>query len=573
MTAPLLPSVALVIPTHDGSRFLAECLDSVAALDYPRELLETIVVDNASTDETPSLLASRYPWVRVLRQSRNLGFAEAVDVAARASEAECLAVANDDMRFDAAWLRELVAAYDPSAGYSCVGGLILDIVGERVDFADGYIAFDGWGGPLAYRNPIAEVAVVDGQDLPFACGGSILVDRQLFLELGGFDPAFFAYFEDVDFGWRLWLAGHKVRLATNARSYHHHSATGLRVPAHQRMVLHERNALLMLLKNIGEGDVYRFLAGALCLVAERARLATQTDPREFEFGVPVERTEQEVPLRALARLYGVSGFVAQLEDALAKREQVQALRRRSDEEIFALFRRPFRPIYNVESYLEAEAAIVRAFGIVDRFPRRRLTRLFYVAPTASERSREVARSLARVASVVQLADSEAAGAGIETIEPWSADVEALVHECDAVVVRSGDPAAAAAARTARGIRPLLVDVDDDAPKSDETVGDAALVLCSTSEARERWTAALGRPVELIPDGDSDDALRLFVEEPWRAGVRPEATEELQVLATLRRNPPPPAPPEPPPSLARRVWGRIPEPLRRGLRPVLRRLRG
>src|SRR5919201_6754939 len=551
MTAPSLPSVALVVPTHNGSRLLSECLDSVAARDYPRDRLETIVVDNASTDETPRLLASTYPWVRALRQSRNLGFAEALDVAARASEAECLAVANDDMRFDAAWLRELVAAYDPSAGYSCVGGLILDVAGEHLDFADGYIGFDGWGGPLGYRSAIDEVAIVDGRELSFACGGSLLVDRKLFLELGGFDPAFFAYLEDVDFGWRLWLAGHRVRLAAKARSFHHHSATGLTVPAHQRMVLFERNALLMLLKNVGEDDVYRFLAGALCLVAERARIASQTDPHEFEFGVPVERAEREVPLRALARLYGVSGFVTRLEDTLEKREQVQALRRRSDEEVFALFRRPFRPIYNEKSYLEAEAAIARAFGIVDRFPRRRLTRLFYVAPARCERSRELARSLARVASVVQLADSDPAGAGIETIEPSSADVEALVRECDAVVVRSGDPAADAVARAARGIRPVIVDVGDEPSPDDDLVAGAALVL----------------------RGDSDEALRLFVEEPWRAGVTPEVTEELQKLATLRRNPPPPAAPEPSPGLARRVRGRVPEPLRRILRPLVRRLRG
>jgi glycosyltransferase involved in cell wall biosynthesis len=55
---PPLPSVALVIPTFDGSRFLRGCLDSVAALDYPRDLLETIVVDNGSTDGTAELLAT-----------------------------------------------------------------------------------------------------------------------------------------------------------------------------------------------------------------------------------------------------------------------------------------------------------------------------------------------------------------------------------------------------------------------------------------------------------------------------------------------------------------------------------
>src|SRR5918912_2916473 len=117
---PSPPSVALVIPSYEGSRCLPECLDSVAALDYPRNLLETIVVDNGSTDSTAELLATRYPWVRVLRQSENLGFAEAVNVGARASTAACLALANNDMRLDPAWLRELVAAYEPQEGYRCV---------------------------------------------------------------------------------------------------------------------------------------------------------------------------------------------------------------------------------------------------------------------------------------------------------------------------------------------------------------------------------------------------------------------------------------------------------------------
>ena len=50
--------------------------------------------------------------------------------------------------------------------------------------------------------PTRTLVLMDGRRLPFACGGSMLVQRELFVRLGGFDPAFFAYFEDVDFGWR-----------------------------------------------------------------------------------------------------------------------------------------------------------------------------------------------------------------------------------------------------------------------------------------------------------------------------------------------------------------------------------
>ena len=53
----------------------------------------------------------------------------------------------------------------------------------------------------------------------------MLVRRDLFVQLGGFDPSFFAYFEDVDFGWRLQLSGYRVELSAHAISYHRHHGT------------------------------------------------------------------------------------------------------------------------------------------------------------------------------------------------------------------------------------------------------------------------------------------------------------------------------------------------------------
>jgi GT2 family glycosyltransferase len=525
---PPTPSVALVIPTYNGAGFLPECLDSVAALDYPRHLLETIVVDNGSTDGTAELLATRYPWVRVLRQGENLGFAAAVNVGAESSSAECLALANNDMRLDPAWLRELVAAYAPEEGYSCVGGLILSVDGARVDFAEGFVTFHGMAGQIGQGEAVEDVPLVDRRELLFACGGSLLVDRALFLELGGFDPAFFAYFEDVDLGWRLWLAGRKVRLAPRARSFHHRHGTGLMVPRHQRVVLQERNALLMLVKNVDERDLYRLLAAALCLVSERARLSSLTDPREFEFGVPVSGTHREVPFKALAHLYGVAGFVAGLEDALARRERVQALRRRSDDEIFALFRRPFRPIYAEESYLEGSAALARAFGIVERFPDRRLTRLLHVG--AGGRDAGFARTVAGIVPVVRATDGP---------------LEELVRECDVVLVEAGAPAAAEAARLAKGVRPLVVDlVDRRPPDGLELAREGDLLLCAP-EARDSWAAA-GLTVHPVAGDDQLLPLRLLVEEPRRFGFEPATTEDLQALAAVRRAPPEPPPPRPGP---------------------------
>jgi GT2 family glycosyltransferase len=555
-----LPSVTLVIPSHNGSCFLPECLDSVAQLDYPRELIETIVVDNGSTDGTEALLASTYPWVRVLRQAENLGFAEAVNVGARASTADCLALANNDMRLDSAWLRELVDAYEPEEDYRCVGGLIVNLDGERVDFAEGYVSFRGMAGQIGQGQLVRDLPLVDRREVLFACGGSLLlVDRELFLDLGGFDPTFFAYFEDVDFGWRLSLAGHKVRLAPRARSFHHRHGTGLMVPRHQRVVLQERNALLMLVKNVDEPDLYRLLAAAVCLVSERARLSSLTDPREFEFGVPVAGDRRDVPFKALAHLYGVAGFVAGLEDALAKREQVQALRRRSNDEIFALFQRPFRPIYAEASYLEASATLARAFDIVGRFPERRLTRLLYVREGSADRGDDFVRAVAGFVAVVPDEPPE--------------QLKALVRECDVVLVEAGAPAALRAAALAKGVRRLVVDlVDSQPPDVLSLAREADLLLCATEESRAAWAAATERAVHVVPTADPDDplrSLRLLVEEPSSLGLAPATTEDLQLLAALRRAPPEAEPEASRPGLARMAAQRLPPPLRRRLA----RLRG
>ena len=367
MSSRGVPSVALVVPTYNGAHFLEECLDSVAGLDYPAERLETIVVDNGSTDGTRELLARRYPSVRVVALSENTGFAAAVNAGARAADADCLALANNDMRLDAAWLRELTAAYEPEEGVRCVAGLILDAQGERVDFADAYLNFYGMGGQGGFGEPVDAVAVEDGRELLFACGGSMLVDRALFLDLGGFDESFFAYFEDVDFGWRLWLTGHRVRLAARARSFHHHHGTAGVFAKAQRAVLYDRNALLMLVKNLGEANLYPILAAALVLTSERALADSGTDPRAYELGGSAPPERETVPANAVARLHAISQFVERLDDAMAARARIQAIRQRSDEEIFALFRRPFWPLYREERYLETSERIVPAFGIRGRF--------------------------------------------------------------------------------------------------------------------------------------------------------------------------------------------------------------
>lgn len=402
------PSVALVIVNLDAREHLAACLDSVAELDYAQGLLETIVVDNGSTDGSLELLETKYPWVRVLPQGRNLGFAGGVNAGARTATAECVATCNNDMRLDRAWLTELVRTWDPGNGVACVSGLILDWTGERIDFADAYVTAIGMAGQPGFGELRENFEVKDGRVLPFACGGSMLVGRVLFLELGGFDEAFFALLEDVDFGWRLRLAGWDVRLAARAVSYHRHNATVATIPSAERLVMVERNALRMLLKNVGDKNLTRLLAPALALF--------------------VSRNDRNVQLRALAAVLEDVGAIG------AERERVQRRRVCTDEEVFARFGRPFLPAAPDRRYLATSAALTRHFRLAELFPQRRAASLLIIGD--DEERRTLARAAVPLARVVYVAAERVPIPGVESL--GLDDPAPLATEVDVVIDRDAD---------------------------------------------------------------------------------------------------------------------------------------
>jgi GT2 family glycosyltransferase len=348
----LLPSLSVLIPNWNGVALLPTCLASVAALDYPADRIETIVVDDGSTDGSTNLIAEQHPSVRLVVHDENLGFAAACNTGARAATSECVAFLNTDMRVEPGWARSLAAAYDPGRGYVCVAGVILDWDGAYIDFAGGWTSFHGYVGHEDYGKPVTDVRIVDGRDLLFACGGSMLVQRDVFLETGGFDPAYFAFFEDVDFGWRLWLFGHKVRLAANARSFHRHHGTVSALALDQRERLYERNALLTLLKNLDRDNLGRLLAPSLFLLVKRALLDERAPVYGGETGGP-----SSSPLRA------VDDVLRDLPGVLERRREVQGRRLRGDQDIFALFGRPFTPLLVEESYVNASRQLRALFDV------------------------------------------------------------------------------------------------------------------------------------------------------------------------------------------------------------------
>jgi hypothetical protein len=102
------PLVTVVVLNYNGAQLLPACLDALAAQDLPEGQMAVRVVDNASSDGSVELLERDYPWVEVVRNQRNDGFAGGNNLAMRAATSEYLALINNDARPAPDWLRRLL---------------------------------------------------------------------------------------------------------------------------------------------------------------------------------------------------------------------------------------------------------------------------------------------------------------------------------------------------------------------------------------------------------------------------------------------------------------------------------
>ena len=259
-------SVCVTIVTHNSSRYIRRCLESVLDQDYSP--LEVIVVDNASTDSTRPILCDFGSTVRVVRNESNAGFAAAQNQAIALSRSDWVLMLNPDVLLLPGFIERLVEAggTDPRAGTVC--GKLLAIGSDfaipdesRIDSAGMYFTpemrhFDrGWH--------ILDDGRFDQAEYVFgATAAAVLYRRRMIddvsLDDGFLDPDFFVYREDADVSWRAQLLGWRCLYSPAAVSYH----VRRMVPGNRRSVpaflnMHSvKNRFLMRVKNSTPG-VYR----------------------------------------------------------------------------------------------------------------------------------------------------------------------------------------------------------------------------------------------------------------------------------------------------------------------------
>lgn len=227
---PDTPTVDAIVVSWNHRDLLIECLRHIEANRQPHRL---IVVDNGSTDGSAEAVRERFPNATVVALEENIGYGPAFNRGVDEGDSDVIFFINNDANISPDFLEKVAAAFsDRSIGLA--GGIAVNPRNGSVDAAG--IQLDrGVGGYLYLTGERVELVDVDSPTLVGPAFAAAAVRRTAFEEAEGFDPAIFAYCEEVDLVMRMRNAGWNFVIDPDARAEHIGSATlGSRTLAQMR---------------------------------------------------------------------------------------------------------------------------------------------------------------------------------------------------------------------------------------------------------------------------------------------------------------------------------------------------
>jgi len=311
------PDITVVIVSWNTREHLARCLDALDGA-APGLRIETIVVDNGSTDGSQAMVASKFPGARLIQSPDNVGFGRAANIGAAAGSGRAVLMLNSDCELSSGALAVLLDALDADPALGAVFARLTNADGTLQPSVNdalptpwshaGDVLFASSLRYALYRAPALKRIVLRhttrrhaaAHDVAWGGAACVLLRRKAFEAVDGFDERFFMYMEDVDLCARLTAAGFRLRYVPEAVAVHHWGASTAKSPG--RMLRHAY------LSRIAYFDTHfpgwgGGVAGALAALELAVRTAT---------------------LSAAARLTGSASLAARAQASAACRADVVA---------------------------------------------------------------------------------------------------------------------------------------------------------------------------------------------------------------------------------------------------------
>jgi GT2 family glycosyltransferase/glycosyltransferase involved in cell wall biosynthesis len=358
--------VSVILVNFRGTDDTLEAIQRLGELDWPQDRLEIVVVENGSGDDSAERLKREAPHVKLVVSATNEGFAGGCNLGVSESTGEIVALLNNDAKPDPGWIRAAMDAFAESDEVGAVASRVLDWDGELVDYIGSAMTWYGMGyKPFTAERPprVPE----SRSDVLFGTGSAMFVRRDVWDAVGGFDERYFMFFEDVDLGWRINLAGWRYVYEPASLAFHKHHASMSAFGPFKETHLLERNALFTLYKNVGDKYLGDALPGAMGLSIRRAVTRGELDSDSFDLRRPGGDSEStmEVDKGVMSSVFAIDQFVEQLPGLRAAREKVQSTRVVPESRIRRLFGNLDAPIIQTKSYLGGYENLVAAFDLLE----------------------------------------------------------------------------------------------------------------------------------------------------------------------------------------------------------------
>ena len=248
------PEISLIITNWNGVDLLRECLPTILeAVEFDHShSYEVMVIDDYSTDNSLEVLAKEFPKVRAEKTPHNLGFQKANNYAVKLVKSKIVMPVNNDIKLDPKALYYLARHFDSNDVFA--------VSGKIFAFDQTTFLYGNRGGYFRQGHfHLYEKPPEDDSQTLFACGGAFMVNRQRYLELGGFDPLYHPlYYEEIDLSYRALKRGWKVHYEAHSIAYHKVQSTITRQNNSRSIsLISARNNYLFVWKNILDRSMTR----------------------------------------------------------------------------------------------------------------------------------------------------------------------------------------------------------------------------------------------------------------------------------------------------------------------------
>lgn len=311
------PLVSIIVINWNGGEILRDCFNSLSKINYPN--WELILVDNGSTDGSEKLISGvKLIKNMLLRNKKNLGFAKANNQGERKAKGKYILLLNNDTKVKKEFLSQIVKKMEENPSIGVIQPKIF-LMGKAgfLDNCGSFLTRIGflhhWG-----FNEKDGLGFQEEREIFSAKGACMLIRREVIEKIGLFDNDFFAYFEESDFCWRVWLIGFRVLFFPDAIIYHKLGYTIRRLGARELNYHYYKNRICSLIKNLEARNLWLILPIHIFI----------------SLGISFAFLIKFLPKNTILIIKAIFWNIFNLPQTLKKRKVIQKQRKITDKDLF-----------------------------------------------------------------------------------------------------------------------------------------------------------------------------------------------------------------------------------------------